>query len=271
MRFTFPILLLAICSTLACGTRIDSPNFNEEAEDLPPLLQMQSMSNGASVTPADDVDPATLGLQVRVVVQVHDEEWGRYIPIVHLMNARGERYKARTRTEGFDRFAIFENVGVAASVEGIENDWLIFTDVDEESATTDETATFSLSHRVRGVGDFNFPFACSTVVEAVDCEELWSNDNDDCVVLVGDLVVSDTDEVEIPPLPSVVDVQGDVVVEGNPNLRTLRALSQIGRVQGDLRIRGNENLPVGEAQAVVFEIGEENIIGSIVIDDNGGS
>jgi hypothetical protein len=75
-----------------------------------------------------------------------------------------------------------------------------------------------------------------------------------CVqVVTGDLRISGVDS--LAPLASLVHVQGDLLIAGNPDLTTLSGLDQLTRVDGDLDIRSNPALSSLDGLAALEQVG----------------
>ena len=91
--------------------------------------------------------------------------------------------------------------------------------------------------------------------------------------------LAQVDGLEVATCDSLVDlstfaalrvVDGDLVLDGNTSLTDVSALSGIEEIHGDLILRGNTSLADADAQALVTAIGEENVSGTVTLEDNGG-
>ncbi|HMV68682.1 MAG TPA: hypothetical protein PKA64_17655 [Myxococcota bacterium] len=75
--------------------------------------------------------------------------------------------------------------------------------------------------------------------------------------------------IDLPGLVSVGDAMtGELAIEDNPALTALDGLGALQRVSGPLVIRGNAALPQATAEALRDRIGQGNIGGVAVIEDN---
>lgn len=237
------------------------------------MLQHLTLREQSAFTAADDIDPNTPGLQVRIVVEVNDVANGRELPVVHLMDARGVVHTTRTQQDGHRRVAIFDAVGVASDDDGLANDWLVYVDDEATDVSDDDDTPLAegsvLQNVVRGVSDVGFPFACTKVAFVDDMLGLSQVNPSHCSVLRGDFIITDSDDASLPHVPTLVDIQGDVIIEDNDQLHDLSALQGVERVQGDVSICNNPQLTLREVDAWMHAVGTDNIGGAVIVDDNG--
>lgn len=265
-------LALAIAALLAgfssgCSTQLD-PEVEVEPVFRPPpaLLTFLTPLHDQLLGDADDVAPDEPGLQIDIMVEVKDLENELSLADINLRRAGTEEtWTLPVLENGSGRFAVLERLTVSDGLSPGAGQFTAWVQLeDEETPRGEASVTTQLLALSQDACSSSLTLGGDLRIESP--ADLPTSA--ECLSITGDLIIASTDLVDAIGFESIISVGGDLVIENNPSLHSLEALTGLTAIGGDLLITGNPALPTDDAERLIERIGSENIGGAITIEGN---
>ena len=281
------IFVALLAGTMATGCSLFlEPDQESQLEDVqrPPLLVFEKPHTGLLYTAVDDRDAALPGLQLEVLVRVHDFENGIGLEDIEVVIGDEQTvHRVRVRDERDGRFARLPlfTVPFASGREAIHIGVRIPSMVQESAVDAYDDALAELLAFEEWViidtnqGNVHSP-TNSGVDVVIDGDVTIHADSEiqiedaTCFGINGDLRIEGSSLQSLATLNGLQFINGDLIIVSNGDLRDLSALRSLTQIGGHFRVEANKNLPTkGEVFKLRDHIGLSQIGGVVSISDNG--
>ena len=258
----FSALLAGVMSSGCSNLLSEEAALQEEVRTPPPLLEFVSPLDEQVLSSADDVDAQTPGIQTDVMVRVRDLEHDLALHDIEIEVA-GDYHRVSLIEHAGGRFAGLEAVTLS-SVQGRQRVVLRARVALEDEPSPRALIGINAVINNQAEQPCSRHLTMSGDLDVTSADELPTREV--CLTIQGDLILTGTELQSLEGLDAVIEVNGSVVVEGNPWLHDLDGWTSIDRVGGDLVVIDNPALSSEQVARLVDRIGPDDIGGDVIMD-----